>query len=474
MSGAVDRRTFLRRAGVVAGSLAFVGPLQALAERMASGAPLLDPGYGSLVNRGDLWLPRGFQHRVISRQGDLMSDGAPTPSRFDGMAAFAGHEGSTVLIRNHENKRRFQPSGSVVSPANEIDVEVPAELRYDPAFWNGGVTKLVVEDRVVTESYAVLGGTSNNCAGGPTPWGSWITCEEIAQPPPGSGTLRHGYIFEVDAYTTEPVLATAITAAGRFEHEAVAWLGGILYETEDRQDASFYRFTPSTRPARSGDLAAGGILEALIVDGMPTLDTRSSIAWPGGVGASHHVSWVQVPNPDPADDRPAAMQGVRFQAQALGGAIFARTEGCWAADDGKVYFDCTNGGGSSPTATDGNGQIFALDPANSTLTLVYQSPLGEFSPLIRPDNMVMAATGDLFLCEDHPAGTVANHIRGLTPDGGIFDFARAETNPTEFCGACFDEKGLTMYVNQQGNAQGPQGVTYAIWGPWKRNGHPGQ
>jgi uncharacterized protein len=470
MAGDIDRRTFLRGAGVLAGSLAFVAPLQALAERMASGVPLSDPGYGSLVNRGDLWLPRGFQYRVISRQGDVMSDGAPTPSRFDGMAAFIGPEDSTILIRNHENKRRFMGT-SVLSPANEIDVQVPPGLRYDPAFWNGGVTKMVVADRVVTESYAVLGGTSHNCAGGPTPWGSWITCEEIAQPPPGSGTLRHGYIFEVDAYATGPALATPITAAGRFEHEAVAWHDGVLYETEDRPDASFYRFTPTTTPTQAGQLASG-TLDALVVDGMPRLDTRSSTSWPGGVGASHGVSWVPVPNPDPADDRPAAMQGVRFQAQALGAAIFARTEGCWAANDGKVYFDCTTGGGTSPEA-DGNGQIFALDPAESTLTLVYQSPLTN-PPLIRPDNMVMAATGDLFLCEDHPAGPVANHIRGLTPDGGIFAFARAETNPTEFCGACFDEKSLTMYVNQQGDAAtGAQGVTYAIWGPWKRKGTSG-
>jgi secreted PhoX family phosphatase len=163
--------------------------------------------------------------------------------------------------------------------------------------------------------------------------------------------------------------------------------------------------------------------------------------------------------------------GVRYQAQSQGAAIFARTEGCWAGD-GKIFFDCTTGGGASADSPDGNGQIFVLDPVANTLTLVLQSDNEE--ELAKPDNLVLAATGDLFLCEDNPgADEQPNRIRGMTPDGMIFEFAEAVTNPTEFCGACFDLKGLTMYVNQQGNAGGSPGVTYAIWGPWRRKGKPG-
>jgi uncharacterized protein len=468
MTTTVDRRAFLRGAGALAAGVAIGGPLEAFAARAALGAPAHADGYGELVNKGDLLLPRRFRYRVISRQGDLMSDGNPTPSRFDGMVAFrAGDE--TILMRNHENRRRLTPAG-IFAPANEIDVVVPEELRYDPnPLWNGGVVRLRVDDRRVEDSRAVLGGTTHNCAGGPTPWGSWISCEELFQPPPlptGTVTGRHGYIFEVDARTKNPSAAVPITSAGRFEHEAVAWLADALYETEDRGNASFYRYVPSSQPAVSGDLAASnsGALQALVVSGFPTLDTRSALGWPGGVGASHPVEWVTIPTPDPAGD--GAGVGVRFQAQALGAAIFARTEGCWASGD-KVYFDCTTGGGPTASPPDGNGQVFALDPAAGTLTLVLQS--GGPAELAKPDNMALARTGDLFLCEDNPAFlTEPNRIIGMTPGGRVFEFARAVTNPTEFCGVCFDPTNHTMYVNQQGGAEGPLGVTYAIWGPWKR------
>jgi hypothetical protein len=187
--------------------VAIGGPLEAFAPRAALGEPANAHGYGELVDKGDLLLPRRFRYRIISRQGDVMSDGNPTPSRFDGMVAFRGGDAETILMRNHENKRRLSMAGSF-APANEVDVIVPDELRYDPnPLWNGGVVRLVVDDRRVEDSRAVLGGTTHNCAGGRTPWGSWITCEELFQPPPspaGFTTRRHGYIFEVDAGKETP------------------------------------------------------------------------------------------------------------------------------------------------------------------------------------------------------------------------------------------------------------------------------
>jgi secreted PhoX family phosphatase len=172
---------------------------------------------------------------------------------------------------------------------------------------------------------------------------------------------------------------------------------------------------------------------------------------------------------------------VRFQAQALGAAVFQRTEGCWLGDD-KIYFDCTTGGSAEL------GQIWELDPRAMELRLIFQSDDG--SVLFQPDNLAVAPTEDLFICEDTGMGT-APHIRALTPDGLIYDFARAGlggradgTNLTEFCGTCFssvprpvrrsgglDLSNLTLYVNQQGDATatGSPAVTYAIWGPWKRD-----
>src|SRR5919108_4742598 len=133
MAALLDRRTLLRRAAIGGGAL-IAGPLQAYAARTAAGRPPAAPGYGPLVDRGELALPLGFDHRVISRAGLVMTDGTPTPTAFDGMAAFRGPRHTTILIRNHENR-----SGPGNPDPDEIPVFVPAALRYDahPAVWGG-------------------------------------------------------------------------------------------------------------------------------------------------------------------------------------------------------------------------------------------------------------------------------------------------------------------------------------------------
>ena len=485
---AMDRRAFLVRSAAVAGGLAVAGPLEAFRTRVATAQSVSALGYGPLVDMGDLWLPEGFQYRIISRRGWDMTDvnpvtglPFPTPSRFDGMAAFLDPEtGDTILLRNHENRgRRGNPA--VV----ETSVEVPNP--YDPVirpqdgrrFCKGGVTKLVVRDRAVVTSTALLGGTVFNCAGGATPWNSWITCEEEAV---DSGSVEapipHGYIFEVDALATGPVDPIPIRAAGRFDHEAVVWHHGRLYLTEDknlnRGGACFYRFVPEPKPKEAGELAeASGPLQALVVDGYPNLNTSTD--WPVPTGEPLPVSWVTVPDPDPQVAPDEAPNSVRSQAQAQGAALFERTEGCWLGDD-RIYFDCTTGGAAEL------GQIWELDPKKRHLRLIFESD--DAAGLFHPDNLTVAPTDDLFICED-VGETVAPHIRGLTPDGLLYDFARAGrggldagTNWTEFCGVCFsrsrrpwDLKTLTLFVNQQGapEAAGAPGVTYAIWGPWRRN-----
>jgi uncharacterized protein len=490
----MDRRAFLRRGVAFAGGLAIAGPLEAFSARVASAQPVASPGYGPLIDMGDLWLPEGFEYRIISRRGDPMTDADPvtgvpfpTPSRFDGMATFDDPEtGDTILIRNHENRSR---RGDFVGAETRVEVPNP----YDPAirpqgggrFCKGGVTKLVVRNREVQSSTALLGGTIWNCAGGPTPWNTWISCEEEAVDSGTAGApVPHGYVFEVDAFSVSPVDPIPLKMAGRFDHEAVAWHDESLYLTEDKDlfegGACLYRYTPAPRPAGAGDLAvSGGPLDALVVDGYPNLIT--STQWPVTIGEPLSVSWVTVPNPDPQVGPDESPNGTRFQAQALGAAIFQRTEGCWLGDD-KIYFDCTNGGPS------GMGQIWELDPRASELRLIFQSD--NATELFQPDNLAVAPTEDLFICED-TGGGVPPHIRALTSEGLIYDFARAGrgglptgTNETEFCGTCFssvphpkprsgglDLSALTLYVNQQGQAQatGAPGVTYAIWGPWKRD-----
>ena len=427
----MDRRTFLRRSLLSAAGLTLAGPLSGLACRPSAEPEPVD-GYGPLVDKGDLALPRDFRYRVLSRSGDRMDDGQPTPGLFDGMAAFPGPDGTTVLVRNHENRGR----------SGELAVVVPERHRWDPdPDVNGGCTKLVVTARRrVVGSFAVLGGTSTNCAGGAMPWGSWITCEETFD----NGDRPHGFAFEVDARTSGPVDAVPIRGAGRFVHEAVAWSEGALYLTEDRSgDAAFYRFVPDRRPRGPGDLArAGGTLQALRVRGMPDADTSSG--WP--VGRAFDVQWVDIDEPAPEEDT------LRDEAHDKGAARFEREEGIWAGD-GRVWFDCTDGG------REGLGQVWEYDARKGRLTLVYESP-GRGS-LSHPDNLVVTPAGGLLLCEDtdHP-----QFIRGLTPSGGIYDFARAVGNDSEFCGATF-HRG-TLFVNQQGHRSDRTAVTYAIWGPW--------
>jgi uncharacterized protein len=440
----VNRRTFLRGGAAVTGGISLSAPLVALAactpEPQPGGAPSPPPRSPrargrDLVDMGDLALPEGFSYRVLAREGEAMSDGNEVPSRFDGMAAFAGPDGTTILLRNHENR----------GDSSETPVVVPEDKLYDPdGDMIGGVTKVVVSPaRSVVESYAVLGGTLWNCAGGMTPWGSWISCEETFD----DGDRPHGYIFEVDALTTEAVDPRPITAAGRFEHEAVAWLDGVLYLTEDQSDGSLYRLTPDRMPAQPGDLAATTArLEALRIRGEDTAST--SRGWP--VGESFGVEWVPVEDPEPSEDT------LREEAQDAGAAVFDRCEGIWVGE-GRVYFNCTEAGDER------DGQVWELDPATDSLRLIYESPGRD--QLHHPDNIVVGPSGELFLCEDNDD---LCHVRRLTPEGQIQPFAQAlEHASSEFAGVCFDPSGRTLYVNQQGDPEEDlPAITYAIWGPW--------
>jgi secreted PhoX family phosphatase len=441
----------------MAGGLTLGGPISALAKRSGRGSRGRAVGYGPLQptpdqDSGEIWLdlPKGFKYRIISRQGETMDDGNPTPGIFDGAAAYPAKGGTTILIRNHENRSR----------PGEIAVEVPLGKRYDPDLnVRGGNTKLVVnKQRQVVEQFAVLGGTHTNCAGGFAPWRSWITCEEIFNygsvennVVPGTG-VPHGFAFEVDADADGPVDPVPITAAGRFSREAVAWLDGVLYQTEDRGDAAFYRFLPRRRPDEVGDLAAGGgVLQALVVSARSNFDANTA-----NPGESYPVEWVTIEEPNPPTDT------VRVEAQAKGAAIFDRTEGIWSAER-SVYFDCTTGGEAQL------GQLWQLTPRGrngGVLKLIYGSTAVD--DLENPDNVVVVPqTGDVFLQEDSSG---EQFIRGVTRRGTIYNFARTVLNETEFCGGTFSADGRTFFVSQQGDRGdvGPdrQAVTYAIWGPF--------
>lgn len=438
---AIDRRAFLRRGAAVGAGLSGAGTLQALFATSAAAAQagrgqagITAPGnggYGPLAPAGpELALPAGFSYVAFGRTGEIMGDGRPTPPAHDGMAAFDDGSGLVRLVRNHELR------GTGVAQA------APA---YD-ALAPGGTTNLVFDTRrmQLVDSRISIAGTSTNCAGGPTPWGSWLTCEEttaqLGEP--------HGYVFDVPADATGPVDPVPLKAMGRFVHEAVAVdpATGVVYETEDRGSSGFYRFLPQ----QPGNLAAGGRLQMLAVRARPQYDTRTGQR----VGKPLPVTWVDIEDPDPAD---AATNSVAVYQEGLskGGATFDRLEGAWYAD-GRVYFNSTSGGDAS------QGQVWQYTPrgrSGGQLVLLFESP-GE-AVLDSPDNITVSPrTGGLVLCED---GGGEQYLRGVNDDGQIFDFAQNLLSDNEFAGATFTADGQVLFVNVQ-----TPGTSFAITGPWQR------
>lgn len=318
----------------------------------------------------------------------------------DGMAAFAGPTRNLVhLVRNHE-----QNAG------------VPYALPSYDGLASGGTTNLVYDTaaRELVHSYSSLSGTTRNCAGGPTPWDSWLTCEEdfsIRQKP-------YGYIFDVPADATSAVDPLPLTDMGRFVHEAVAVdpASGIIYETEDQGSSGFYRFVPNERR----NLQAGGSLEMLAIKGKPGYDTRTGQK----VGKPLEAKWVTIDEPNPADTSDALT--VFNQGAAKGGATFDRLEGAWFGD-GSIFFVSTSGGDAAV------GQIWEYRRQGrfkGKLRLVFESPSPDL--LDAPDNICVSPSGALLLCED---GGETQYMRGITERGQIFDFGRNDLNGSEFAGA---------------------------------------
>ncbi|MPY94221.1 MAG: DUF839 domain-containing protein [Acidimicrobiia bacterium] len=476
-----SRRRFIAAGAAGVGTIAVFNPLDALGAAATAGHPPAtagagEGGYGPLASvedpNGSGWalnLPAGFAFAVFGIEGSTMADGHPTPKAHDGMASFPLSNGNIRLVRNHEDR----------NDSRTATVKGDPDKAYDPTA-GAGTTSLEVaqhEDGSIdlVKDFVSLGGTFVNCAGGPTPWGTWVTCEEttdgtgefVADPEGGEFTgsggwaKAHGYVFEVSGDAEEQVEAVALPALGRFAHEAIAvdpW-SGYVHLTEDGDEASgFYRFVP----ASYGDLSEG-TLQMLAVTGQDGYDTAAGQT----VDQELLVEWRDLPDPDPAE---ADTNGAALveSGLALGCASFSRLEGCWHAN-GAITFASTDGGEA------GSGQIWQYTPVGRTggvLKLVFESP--SVDVLDSPDNVNVTPRGGVLLCED--GGSDNLFLRGLTPDGRIFDLAENITNGREWAGACWSPNGRTLFVNVQGDTAGPDvvppasgdlGVTIAIWGPWE-------
>lgn len=386
----MERRNFLRGAVIGTSAAALGGTLW----RGAAYADPAQPGagpYGALgaADGNNIRLPAGFTSRVVARSGQTVPGTSYTwHNAPDGGACYADGSG-WIYVSNSE----INPSGGA------------GAVRFSAA-------------GAITGAYRILSGTRQNCAGGSTPWNTWLSCEEVDR----------GYVYETDPWGVKA--AVRRDAMGRFKHEAAAAdpVRRVIYLTEDETNGCFYRFTPTTW----GDLSAG------------TLQVLRA-----GTAASGSFTWAAVPDPDGSP--------TQTRDQVSGAKRFNGGEGCYYAD-GSVWF-----------TTKGDNRVWRVDPAAGTYELAYDDSLvsGGGAPLTGVDNVTGSSSGDLFVAED--GGNL--EICVITPDDVVAPFLRVGgQSGSEITGPAFSPDGSRLYFSSQRGTSGSSsgGITYEVTGPFRR------
>ncbi len=456
----ITRKQFIKQAGAISAGFSGLHLLDDILNGQKVDMASVAEPFGPLQDDPNeiFDLPEDFSYKIISRFGDSMDDGFQVPHRPDGMATFSSSNGETILVRNHEISAGRKGDESAFGKNYQLASELDPNLIYDAGRNNnpaqGGTTTLVydTQNQQVVRQFLSLSGTLRNCAGGPTPWGTWLSCEEIVFRSNERYAKDHGYVFEVQA-TGEPYVSKPqpIKAMGRFNHEAVAVdpNSNVIYLTEDDSEGLLYRFIPNT----PDKLLDGGTLQALMVEGQPSLDSRNWDKQMIPKDTPMSVKWIDLENIDGED--------LRYRGFEAGATRFARGEGMWYGND-AVYFACTNGGAKK------KGQIWKYTPSVHEATKREQDRPAELELFIEPndgeiienvDNLTVAPWGDLIVCEDGPG---ANYLLGVTPQGKVYKLGKNAVSKSELAGAVFSPDGSTLFMNIQHD-----GLTLAITGPWQ-------
>ncbi|MFG2191542.1 alkaline phosphatase PhoX [Streptomyces sp. NPDC048639] len=385
----MERRSLLRAAVLGTSAAVFGGTLTHGAAYAAPAQPGPGP-YGALgaADANGIRLPSGFTGRVIARSRQTVPGTSYTwHDAPDGGACFADGNG-WIYVSNSE----INPDGGA------------GAVRFDAS-------------GTVTGAHRILSGTRQNCAGGATPWNTWLSCEEVSL----------GSVYETDPWGVQA--ATRRDAMGRFKHEAAAAdpVRRAVYLTEDESDGCFYRFLPGAW----GDLSSG-TLQVLLA----------------GSGTSGSFSWADVPDPDGS---PTATRN-----QVAGAKRFNGGEGCHYADD-TVWF-----------TTKGDNRLWQLDLAAGRYELAYDDSLvpGGGAPLTGVDNVTGTSSGDLFVAED--GGSMDICI--ITPDDVVAPFLRIDgQSGSEITGPAFSPDGRRLYFSSQRGTTGSSsgGITYEVTGPFR-------
>ena len=456
----MQRRQFIQAGLAVAGSFALGRDFW----KRAYAAPAL-PGpspFGELVgpDANGLFLPPGFTSRKIARAYD------PVALKDGGASSFVWHrapDGGGVIPQDD--------GGWIYVSNSEIPIiadECADDLTSPFCGEQGGCSAIRFDaDGHVLDAYPILQGTNNNCAGGVTPWGTWLSCEENFL----------GFVYECDPTGLNAPIR--LLGMGQFNHEAAAVdpIGKAIYLTEDAGDGAFYRFRPLNWPDGGRPDLTLGVLEVAVVGDDPAIrvayqqEIESALSELSGIDPddfpwSDVIGSVEEPEPGPVTwqvvPNPLGLPiNTRYQVPTA--AVFDGGEGCWY-DDGQVFFTCK-----------GSNRVWAYDTTTQTMDIIYDAnSIGESAPLRGVDNMVVHPdTHDLFVAED--GGNM--ELVMITNDRVVAPVMRYPVPHSEIAGPAFDPSGTRLYFASQAkrhnlddNGEEVRGEIIEITGPWNRAG----